>query len=793
MRSIAYIARREWVSILCSPTGLVLVTLYLGLAGYLFSLNVSVTQQATLRYTFASLGTLTIFVVPLITMRLLAEELRTGTFEVLIAHPVRDAQIVFGKFLAGIVVLAVMLAPTLVYLPILAVLGSPDWGQSLNCYLGQFLLGAMLIALGLLISGLTHSQVLAAMGAMVGGLLLMLAGTASHSLRGWLGEAIAYLAAMEHLSTFRRGILDTRSVIFFLATMVMFLYLAVRAVESRRWKFGAVAGGAPRGWSRPWISLVLIALSLVMMGEALLSSTARGFWSLTSFILLALGLAAMATPFWWNRVKLRYEFGRRRGGVVAFVLINSLLVVLIWSFVTYITSRRYVRLDLTSTKRYALSELTLKTLQGLSGPIDITTVIAGPTDLRQEIQDLLAEYGARSSSITVRHVDPVEQPGELESLRQRFSLGSEVANEVLVASGDQVRRIPVASMIHRKARIQGERVVIGPTQFVGEAEVTAGIIQLTKESPGRIVFLAGHGERDIDDAGSSGLTFLASELRRNGWQVNKHVVTPGAGASFPADTSIVVVAGARQRLAEEDMRAIQSVLDRGGGLLALLDPGVETGLDPLLNAWDVRLANNIVVDLKEHVASADPTSLYVTRFKEDHPIGKGMGNLAVVLPTARRIGVEMGNINPNVFTTNFMHTSGNGWAIAYEPGRKLQIDPNRDRRGAISLGIACERLQEFAEPGRQPLQGRLVVIGDSDFASNKHVDLSGNLDLFLNSVDWLGGRQDLIAVRPKVTDVRQLALTANQSKWVFRIAVLLMPGIALLATGAAIVRHRSGS
>lgn len=792
MRYVAHIARREWVSILFSPTGLVLVTLYVGLAGYLFSLHISVSQQATLRHTCSSLGMLTVFMVPLITMRLLAEELRTGTFEVLIAHPVTDLQIVLGKFLAGLIVFSVMLAPTLLYLPMLAFLGSPDWGQSISCFLGQLLLGAMLLALGLLISGLTHSQVLAAMGAMVGGVLLILANTASHNFRGWLGDALAYLAMMEHFSTFRRGVIDTRSVVYFLATMGMFLYLAVRAVESRRWKFGAVAGGVPREWNSPRLCIGLVCTALLMLGEVVFSTVSRGFWSLGNSVLLGLGLAALVLPVWWNRVRLRYEFGRRRAGVAVFVLINSLLVVIIWTLTTFVSSRQYVRMDLTSSKRYALSELTLNTLDELSTPIQINTVMTGPTDLRQEIRDLLAEYGARSSALAIRHINPVRQPAEIEGLRERFNLTSEVANEVLVSSGENLRRIPITSMVNRtRQRLADGRVRYGPAQFVGEAELTSAIVQLTRESPGRVTFLIGHGERDIENARPDGLSSVSSELQRNGWQVDKRVIASGSEAAFNPDTSVVVIAGPKQPLAAGELRAIQGVLDRGGGVLALLEPGVDSGLVPLLNQWDVRLGNNIVVDLKEHVASADVSSLYVTRFREEHAIGKAMGNLAVVLPGARRIAVA--STNPNVFTLNFMHGSRDSWAIEYEPGRRLQLDRNRDRRGPISLGIACERFEAFAEPGRAPLHGRLVVIGDSDFASNRYVELSGNLNLFLNSIEWLAGRQDLVAVRPRVADVRRFAMTAGQSKWLFRVAVLLMPGLLLLGGGTAIIRRRSRS
>jgi hypothetical protein len=182
----------------------------------------------------------------------------------------------------------------------------------------------------------------------------------------------------------------------------------------------------------------------------------------------------------------------------------------------------------------------------------------------------------------------------------------------------------------------------------------------------------------------------------------------------------------------------------------------------------------------------------VTQFNRDHPIGKGMGALAAVLPTCRRIAIYMGQSNQavNVLCATIMSTSGNGWAIAYKPGEPLKIDKTRDKRGPISLGVACERYQEVVEPGKNPLQGRMVVIGDSDFISNQYIDMAGNLNLFLNSIDWLAGRQELISVRPKVSDFRMIAITTNQAKAMFWLSVAAVPGIAILIGILAMINRR---
>ena len=792
MRPMLLIAAREWRAFVFSPTGLVVTLLYLVVAGYLFALHVTLSQEASLRATFSALGLLTIFMVPLITMRLLSEELRTGTFEVLIAHPVTDAEVVLGKYLAGWWIFLGLTLPGLGYLLILQAFGSPDWGMALSGYLGQQLLGLLLLALGLFISATTNSQVLAAMGAMIGGILLWLAGTAALSVGGWLGDTLAYLAIFEHYGTFRRGVIDSRSLFFFLGTTVMLLYLGMRAVESRRWKFGVMPGTAPPPWRYARWSMVLAGLGLLIVGEACVSRFTRGLWSVYQTLLVVAGCASIALPFWWNRVRLRAELARRRVGPAGTVTVNSLLVLAIWALAIFITSSHYFRLDWTRTQHHALSEQTRSILQRLDVPVEVTVVMSQPADLRQAIQDLLAEYGARSPLFTVQHLDPLRRPAEVEALRQRHNFTTPPANELVLATANQVRRIPVAALVNRAVTVRDGRVLQGPAQFVGEAEIIASLVQLTRASSGRALFLTGHGQRSPSDSSPLGASVAAGELLRAGWTVDAFGVTPGSGGLFPPDTGLVVVAGPRTRLANEDIEALQRFLDRGGGVLVLIDPGIESGLDPLLNAWNVRLGNNLVVDLQDHVAAADPSSLYVTRFKADDPIGKGMGSLAAVLPGARRIAVAYAEANPAVFTSNFMHTSGNSWAVEYDPGQpiqSIQIDRARDRRGPISLGIACERFRERPEPGQPPLRGRLVVIGDSDFVSNQHVDLAGNMNLFLNCVDWLAGRQELISVRPKVSPVARLELTAARARTVFWLSLVVLPGIVLL-TGAAVHFHR---
>lgn len=791
MSRIRLIARRELFSIMGGPVGLTLMALYLALAGYLFSMDVARIQEATLRYIFGTLGLMTVFVVPLLTMRLFSEELRAGTFELLTTHPVTDLELVLGKFLAGWAAFALLSAPTLSYIVVLQVLGSPDWGPALCGYAGQQLLAAMLTAIGMLISALTSSQALAALGAMVVGILLTLAGTAAGSVEGFLGSALSYLAIMDHFSLFRRGVLDSRAIVYFLGSTTLFLYLAVRAVESRRWKFGVIPGAVPGAWKSPRTTLACVTLALLLTLGMTVSRLTGGVWSWVQG-LQAFGIAlALAIPTLMNAKRLRYLFARRQFGIALTVVVNCLMVVLIWGMVTFLTSRHYARLDLTQSRRYALSPQTQQVIAGLTTPVDLFLSAPKTGDLRQDVDDLLSEYQARSAKLVLHRLDPVDNPGEEEQLRERYKLTSTLANELMVVLGDHVRRIPLSAMVRQKISMNNGQRVHGPVQFVGEAELTSALIQLGRSTPGRVAFLSGHGEHDLGDTGERGVANLGVELKRNGWAVDRHVVTPGASARFSPETSVVIVAGPQKALSNEDLEALEQLLARGGGVVFLLDAGTVTGLDPLLNQWELRVTNELVVDMQDHLGSSDPTGLYVTRFMADHPIGKGMGSLAAVLPTTQRIGMNAHSQNPNVYVNAFMASSGNSWAVPYTPGEQsFHVDRVHNKRGPLALGVACERMQAAAAPGEKPLQGRIVVIGDSDFASNQYSDMAGNMNLLLNAVDWAGGRPELVGVRPKLNDMRMLTLTRGQVQMVFWVCVLVVPLAATLLGALVLVNRR---
>ena len=236
MRNTLTIARRELESYFVSPVAYVTIALFLFIMGFLFERILALSREATLQYLFENMVTILMLVGPLLSMRLFAEENRSGTLELLLTSPVRDWEVVLGKFVAGFTVLAIALAFTGLYAVVLALLGHPELGPILSGYLGMLLFGAAVIAIGLLTSSWTRNQVIAGFLAIVIVLFLWVVQALASSAGGSLAGVPAYVSLAQHYEDFLRGVIDTRNVVYFVSVVVVALFLTVRSVEARRWR-----------------------------------------------------------------------------------------------------------------------------------------------------------------------------------------------------------------------------------------------------------------------------------------------------------------------------------------------------------------------------------------------------------------------------------------------------------------------------------------------------------------------------------------------------------------------------
>jgi ABC-2 type transport system permease protein len=242
MRNVLYVAGKELRSYFVSPVAYVIVAFWLVATGYFFTGSVVLGQEADLRSLFGVVTIFLLLISPALTMRLLAEESRTGTLELLLTAPVKDWSVVLGKFIAAMGLFATMIGVTLVY-PLLLVLFSngnplsvPDWGPVWSGYLGLFLMGSVFVAIGLLASALTSNQMVSAVIAFVLLLLLYVVSQMSGAVSTGLGDFLRKISVSERFDPFQRGIVDLRDIVFFVSLTALVLFLTVQIVEARRYR-----------------------------------------------------------------------------------------------------------------------------------------------------------------------------------------------------------------------------------------------------------------------------------------------------------------------------------------------------------------------------------------------------------------------------------------------------------------------------------------------------------------------------------------------------------------------------
>lgn len=233
------IAKREFRSYFDSPIAYVSITVFLVITGVLFFLageDFFTANQASLRRLFEWVPLVFVFYLPAVSMRLLSDERRSGTIELLVTMPVRDSEVILGKFLASLGFLLVTLALTFVFPVVVAIVGDPDWGPILGGYFGLFLIGAVFLAVGLMTSSWTQNQIIAfVLALLVNGFFYFvdrLVGAVWEGTR----DVFAYLSFQHHFQNISRGVIDTRDLVFYGSLVVVAILVASYSLASRRWK-----------------------------------------------------------------------------------------------------------------------------------------------------------------------------------------------------------------------------------------------------------------------------------------------------------------------------------------------------------------------------------------------------------------------------------------------------------------------------------------------------------------------------------------------------------------------------
>ena len=472
----------------------------------------------------------------------------------------------------------------------------------------------------------------------------------------------------------------------------------------------------------------------------------------------------------WRQIGRSFERRQTRYGTLAGA--GLLLVLAIVVGLNYVLARRNVRWDLTAARQYSLSDQTRRVLESLTAPVRILAFAREPEFTAY--RDRLDEYAYLSDQVSVEYIDPDKQP----LLARQYEVQS--YGTIVFDYGGRV-----------------ERVVSD-----AEQDLTNGLIKAVEGEAQTVYFLEGHGEKAFTGSDRDGYSTVSEALGLDNFEVRSLVLAQQN--AVPDDATVVVVGGPQTDLLPGEVDALRAYLDRGGKLLALVDPptdGESTALDELLGLlreWGIEPGNDIVVDASGmgQLLGAD-FSVPVAANYPPHAITEGF-NLLTAYPLARSVSAAAGSADGRV-PRPFVETSAQSWAEmdidGLLNGEVPEMDAEAgDRTGPVAIGMAvsapapapavepdADAADAIADENADatPPETRLVVIGDSDFATNGVVGVPGNRDMFLNAVNWLAQQENLIAIRAREPEDRRLTLTADQQRRVFWLSLFLVPGLVL--------------
>jgi ABC-type uncharacterized transport system involved in gliding motility auxiliary subunit len=293
---------------------------------------------------------------------------------------------------------------------------------------------------------------------------------------------------------------------------------------------------------------------------------------------------------------------------------------------------------------------------------------------------------------------------------------------------------------------------------------------VTKDKTKNICFVTGHGEKSTADTGATGYSAVAAGVKKEGYTTRDINLVQENGV--PADCDAMVIAGPTKEFFPQEVQMVSKYLDGGGKALIMIDPQTEPKLNDVLSAWNIAVNDNVVIDASGvgRLLGTGPAIPLVSDYG-DSAITKSLAGQMTFFPLARTV-TAADKTKSSPVETELLKTSARSFTIP-----KLQKEVTFDPKtaGPLTLGIAASGKENDAD-------ARLVVIGDSDFASNQGVSGPGsNGDLFYNTIDWLGHDESQISIRPKEQTDSHIVMTEAQRSALVWIDMIFLPGIAVIS------------
>ncbi|HEV8241040.1 MAG TPA: GldG family protein [Thermoanaerobaculia bacterium] len=507
-----------------------------------------------------------------------------------------------------------------------------------------------------------------------------------------------------------------------------------------------------------------------------------------------------------NALKPNVDVATRRRLIFGSTLgAAALLVLALVGILNYLSFRHYRRWDWTKSHLYTLSEKSQSIVKGLAKDVDVIVFMDDQSPSFQPTRELLERYAAASPKIHVSVVDPVRNPARAQQLVQKYQVQRAA---VVFESGKEKRIVDAADLADYDYSAMQEGGRPQMKGFKGEQKFTSAIVDLVEAKKPSILFTTGHGEPSLDDFEGRGFGRLQQFLGTDNFKIEEWASL--GKAALPPDTDLVVVAGPTQPFVQPELDLLSRFLQNGGRVLVLIDPNLnqtgrvgDTGLAAWLGGWGVKAQDDVVVDPSNPLPFFGAETIFASNYGT-HGITDALRQARVPVVFSLARSVTAGTAPKDAVLTELVKTSADGWGET-DLAHLTQVEKGpQDLAGPVSLGIALElnAATPAPPPGDEDMpapppspppagpKGRMVVFGDSDFATNAQLDQPGNATLIANTLNWMVQRETHLGIAPKEPDQVHLSLTPQERRLDFWLVVFGLPAIALIAGIVVTVKRR---
>lgn len=407
--------------------------------------------------------------------------------------------------------------------------------------------------------------------------------------------------------------------------------------------------------------------------------------------------------------KLRFQLLVQNG---FFVVLFLLLVILLG----YLASQYRYTKDITQANRNILTQGSVNVLNQMKEPVNITVFAtkddaSGGDNFRKGMIDFVARYQRAKKNVNLKFINPSEEP----KLAQDAGIKND--GEVIVEYQKRVEHI---------------------TPPIAEQEMTNLLVRLSRTNQQAVMYLDGHGERNLIGVKNFDIGEFGKQLEAKGFKFANPDLT--IAQSVPSNGAMLVIASPQVDVSEVEAKKIKAYLEAGGNLFWLLDDDNLRGLKEVADYLGLQVSPGIAMDMASAQYGADARVSFASLYGE-HAITNNF-MLRTLFPEAHEVTAH-GNDDNGWKVSNLVEVAPNGWLTSEKLAKDIKpvFNEKKDKKGPINIGVALERT--YGKKGQ-----RVVVMGNGNFLSNTFITNGGNLDFGVNMMNWLAGDDKLITIQP---------------------------------------------